>query len=86
MARSFDRAICIRGLKKRERIKTSDDEVKRCFGSFDLEPSCCGDFGLFLRHCQGQHAIVVGGGDSLGIDALDIEAAGVGTIVTLTAN
>ena len=85
-ARSFDRAFCIRGLKKRERIKTSDDEVKRCFGSFDLEPSCCGDFGLFLRHCQGQHAIVVGGGDSLGVDALDIEAAGVGTIVTLTAN
>ena len=53
---------------------------------FDFEPSCCGDFGLFLRHCQGQHTVIVCGGDGLGVDALDIEAAGVGTVVTLTAD
>ena len=54
-------------------------------GSVDLQPAGGGD-GLFpLGHGQGQHAVLIGGGDILGLDAGDIEAAGEGAVGPLAA-
>ena len=38
-----------------------------------------------LRHGQGQDAVFIRGGDALLVDLGNIEAAGVGAVVTLTA-
>lgn len=40
----------------------------------------------FLRHGQGQDAVFISGLDALDIDLGDVEASGVGTVVTLTAD
>ena len=40
----------------------------------------------FLRHGQGQDAVFISGLDALDVDLGDVEASGVGTVVTLAAD
>ena len=40
----------------------------------------------FLRHGQGQDAVFISGLDALNVDLGDVEASGVGTVVTLAAD
>ena len=40
----------------------------------------------FLRHVQREDAVLIGGGDAVHVDLGDVEAAGVGAVVTLAAD
>lgn len=56
------------------------------FGALlDLDPAAGGNLFGLLGQAQGQHALVVGGGDLLGVDAGDIETSGEGAGGTFAA-
>ena len=68
---------------KREDERKLSDLI--CLGLFDLKTSCRRNLGGLLRHGQSQDAVVILGGDGIGIDTLDVEAAAERAVVTLAA-
>ena len=49
----------------------------------DLQTAACGNLGSLLRHRQRQDAVSVGSLDTVDVDAGDVKAAAVRTVVTL---